>query len=870
MQLFVNKNIAMSTLLRYFTIANVIVCITVATFLGWFYHKTAINNLIRESEQSNIAHARLLVDTLQPELTALSATQVGYGAGAIPPSQVIESLQQALADKLQHTKILNVKLYSLDGMTLFSTKRKDVGEAQSLASGFQAAKANQIHSELTYRNTNMSSFEGELADHDVLATYLPIQLGTDTSASLMVMEIHSDISEFVSTSLRTERQVILVTGVAFTLMLLGLLVSVGYANRILQRQYGEIKAAEANLFVEKTLLEQGIVERTHALEATNHQLEHELGERKRAQEHLQKSSARLQILREIDQAVLEAKSPALTAQIALRHLCRHILCTRASIVVFDPVNETGEIIAIESDQQVRQLTIGTKVPYSSFSIIQRHRQQENITDLKLEIMPVEPDNQALRSEGICFHVQVPLIYLDTLVGSLNLGTTSELTLDSEGLEVVREVANSLAIAIQQARLNEQVRDHANVMYQQVEELRRAENMLETERVALSIRAEQRTADLRAANAELEKAARLKDEFLAAMSHELRTPLNAILAYAELLQSGIYDPVLGKQKNAVNNIDEAGKHLLALINDVLDVSKITAQTLELQMTRFDVRAMCERSLRLVQQAAEQKNINIVFNLKNQIGMMKADERRITQILTNLLSNAVKFTPAKGQIGLDVEWSIQNQHVRFTVWDTGIGIASDDLPRLFQPFVQLDAGLARNYAGTGLGLALASRLAELHSGEITVESQPNVGSRFTVSLPIALNLQAQFPSKPYQPTNRPVLLVAEDNETNRTMLTDYLDYCGYDTIVAKNGLEALQSVQHQHPDLILMDVQMPVMDGITTIQKLRADGDKTPIIMLTGMTMLGDESRCLSAGADAYLRKPVNLKDLHAMINLKLTA
>jgi signal transduction histidine kinase len=275
------------------------------------------------------------------------------------------------------------------------------------------------------------------------------------------------------------------------------------------------------------------------------------------------------------------------------------------------------------------------------------------------------------------------------------------------------------------------------LFAEISERKRTEAALEAERTSLARRVEERTKELRTANEDLARASRLKNEFFACMSHELRTPLHAILGLSESMQEQTYGLINEKQQEALGNIAESGRYLLALINDILDLSKIEAGKLELEMAPVMVQLVCEASLRFINQMAQQKGLKVLTKLDSAVTTIQADERQLKQILVNLLSNAVKFTPEGGSIGLEVAGKIEQDAVYFTVWDFGIGIARENLERLFQPFVQLDSGLTRQYPGTGLGLALVRRLVNLHGGSISVESEPGKGSRFTVSLPWQAN-------------------------------------------------------------------------------------------------------------------------------------
>ncbi len=240
-------------------------------------------------------------------------------------------------------------------------------------------------------------------------------------------------------------------------------------------------------------------------------------------------------------------------------------------------------------------------------------------------------------------------------------------------------------------------------------------------------------ELEAANVELEKASRMKDEFLASMSHELRTPLTGILGLSEALQLQTFGALSERQAKALRNIEESGRHLLDLINDILDLSKIEAGKFDLQPESCSVASICQASLQLTKGMAHQKRQTVEFRMEPEAITIEADPRRLKQIIVNLLSNAIKFTPEEGSLGLDVAGDPTARSVEFSVWDRGIGIAPENLGKLFKPFTQVDGRLARQFSGTGLGLSLVHRMAELHGGSVKVESEPGKGSRFTVVLP-----------------------------------------------------------------------------------------------------------------------------------------
>ncbi len=261
---------------------------------------------------------------------------------------------------------------------------------------------------------------------------------------------------------------------------------------------------------------------------------------------------------------------------------------------------------------------------------------------------------------------------------------------------------------------------------------RAEQELKQYRQHLEALVEQRTTELSTVNEELRRANRLKDEFLAGMSHELRTPLHTVLGMAEALSKGVFGDLPDKANERLTTILTSGEQLLQMINDLLDLAKINVQKLEFQMSPVSVRTICRASLLSIVPLAQKKQITIIEQYDHAI-QFQADAVRVKQILVNLLVNAVKFTPEGGTIGLEVYPDPNEQQLVFVVWDTGIGIAKEDQPYLFQLFLQLDGGLTRQYGGTGLGLFLAARLVELHNGKISVESEHGQGSRFLVAFP-----------------------------------------------------------------------------------------------------------------------------------------
>ena len=401
-------------------------------------------------------------------------------------------------------------------------------------------------------------------------------------------------------------------------------------------------------------------------------------------------------------------------------------------------------------------------------------------------------------------------------------------------------------------------------------LRLAMDELAQQREQLAQRVAERTA-------ELERAVRVKDQFLANMSHELRTPLNGVLVLAESLAERVYGDLTERQVRCVNGIVDSGQHLLELINDVLDLAKIDADMTSLEMAAADPARIVSRSISLVKDLANRKQISIDEQVDPTIPTVLVDKRRMRQMLVNLLSNAIKFTPAGGRITVSVR--MDADVLVAAVSDTGIGIHDADLAKLFRPFVQVDDQLSRQHEGTGLGLALVKRLVELHGGTVSVESTPGKGSTFTLRIPQPED-SADEPSS-HEATRRTSsdsglelvtvepgkhLLLVDDNETNREATAEYLGAIGHQVTQAASGPAALEALRRGSFDVMLLDVQLPEMDGLEVAREVRKlpGCAELPIVMLTALAMADDRKRCLEAGANDYLAKPFTLANLRQVL------
>ncbi|RCJ38928.1 hypothetical protein A6769_07765 [Nostoc punctiforme NIES-2108] len=419
----------------------------------------------------------------------------------------------------------------------------------------------------------------------------------------------------------------------------------------------------------------------------------------------------------------------------------------------------------------------------------------------------------------------------------------------------------------------------------------------TERKQAEAQLRQTNEQLANANMELARATRLKDEFLANMSHELRTPLNAILGMSEGLQESVFGSINERQVKAIATIERSGRHLLELINDILDLSKIESGKLELQLSDVSVQNLCDISLAFVKQMALKKKIRLITHISDNIDSIQVDDRRLRQVLINLLSNAVKFTPERGSITLEVRLegageqgsrgageagevnsslsslsslsSSSPPNLCFHITDTGIGIAREEIGKLFQPFIQLDSSLNRQYSGTGLGLALVQKIITLHGGTVLVSSEVGKGSCFTVRIPyhtsdnvLRTQVTTSLPSYPLLTENAQVLII-EDSVAAADQITRYFSDMGMQPIIYSQGEGAVEEVLRVQPAVIILDLQLPNLSGWEVLNQLKTN-PKTKDIPTIIISVVDEHSKGLAQGAFEYLVKPITRAQLQATI------
>ena len=438
------------------------------------------------------------------------------------------------------------------------------------------------------------------------------------------------------------------------------------------------------------------------------------------------------------------------------------------------------------------------------------------------------------------YISVPIKIRGEVLGLLNLDSSEPNTFNETHARTLQTFGILLANTLENSRRYGAMQTHADGLEKRVKE---------------------RTLELSAANQELQRALQAKDEFLANMSHELRTPLTAILGLSELLDSETRGPLNEIQKKYTRTITNSGQQLLELVNDILDLARIESEKMDLYMETIHIHEACDSSLSRIHAAAQQKNLEILYAFDQPQAVMQVDALRLRQVLSILLSNAVKFTDDGGRIGLEVDYQPQSGTVRFTVWDTGIGIPADQAKLLFQPFVQLDASLARKFEGAGLGLSLAARLIQMHSGSIAMESTgiPGEGTRVSVALP----LQQAWESLPHTatPLNGSVLLI-EDHPACARQISQLLSANGLTVYAAKCSEEAADLDRSGYPDLVILHLQTCKSEKWAILEKLRTwfSPCSPPVLVISSISLPGDEAHAAEIGASAYLTKPVHPEHL----------
>jgi GAF domain-containing protein/CheY-like chemotaxis protein len=500
-----------------------------------------------------------------------------------------------------------------------------------------------------------------------------------------------------------------------------------------------------------------------------------------------------------------------------------------SVYEYDEGSEAFHLRATDNlDEEVVAMARHTPVPRGEGVLgrMAATREPVQIADIGADGAYHSPLRDVLLRSGTRALMAVPLLRENVLIGGLTVNKKTPGEFSPAVIELLKTFASQSAVAIQNARLFREIGDKSR---------------------------------------QLELADRHKSEFLANMSHELRTPLNAIIGYSEMLQEDAADLGAEQFTEDLGRINAAGKHLLELINAVLDLSKIEAGKMELYLETFDVAGLIRDIAAVIQPLAGKNANRLEVRCPPETGTMRADLTKVRQALFNLLSNACKFTD-RGTVGLAVarETIDGRDFMAFRVSDTGIGMTPEQLTRLFEAFSQADAATTRRYGGTGLGLALSRRLCRMMGGDVTVESVAGQGSTFTIRLPVLVAEAAGAPAAAAEPVaaDSPgigTVLVIDDEAAVRDLMQRFLTREGFRVVTAPGGEEGLRRARELRPDAITLDVMMPGMDGWAVLSALKADAAVAdiPVIMLT---IVDDKNLGYALGASDYLTKPIDRERL----------
>ncbi|MFZ6007028.1 MAG: ATP-binding protein [Nitrospirota bacterium] len=503
------------------------------------------------------------------------------------------------------------------------------------------------------------------------------------------------------------------------------------------------------------------------------------------------------------------------------------------------------------------------IPYASFAV----QKPETIGGLSYEcitqkrilgLKDIPPDTYLKVNTGMGILlprdiIAIPLIYKGEPVAALELASLKGF--EERNIANLERMASQLAIGAQTIKDHLALKSLSEELSRSNEELQAMNEELQSmneEVHAMNEELQAQQKELMEANFKLAEASKAKSDFLANMSHELRTPLNSILGFSEILTDELYGKLNEKQQEYVKDIHSSGKHLLNLINDILDLSKVESGKMELEPCSFPLRDVLNASIAMLKEKAIKHNIKLGLEIEPEADtVIEADERKLKQIMFNLLSNAVKFTQDGGSVSVQAR-KVGSQHetdfIEISVIDTGIGIKSEDVPRLFKEFTQLESPYDKRYEGTGLGLALTRRLVELHGGKTWVESEFGKGSKFTFAIPVKqpvkpeIVLTAQDMHEKKKPADRRILVIEDDPKT-LDIVEKALAAGGYSIVKTSSGSEGLEAVKRDLPDLIVLDLMMPDMSGFDVADILSMDKKTAdiPIIVLTAMDLSFDDKK-----------------------------
>jgi signal transduction histidine kinase/ActR/RegA family two-component response regulator len=526
--------------------------------------------------------------------------------------------------------------------------------------------------------------------------------------------------------------------------------------------------------------------------------------------------SQLEALRDVGEAVGSSLDPDAVLNSILSNAARFTHADGGSIMEYDETTDAFVVRAAYGSSQallnrLREITIRREATLVGRAATEQRPLQ--VADLSQ--VPLDPHLEALHHDGWRSMLAIPMLRGDLIVGVVVIRRRTAGAFPDDMVEFLETFAAQSSIALLNARLFRE---------------------LETK------------------SAELEVASRHKSEFLASMSHELRTPLNAVIGFSEVLIDRMFGELNDRQDEYVHDIWNSGRHLLELLNEILDLSKVEAGQMVLEPRTFSAEQAIEAAVSLVRERAARHSISVSVEVDEDVDTLEADELRFKQVLLNLLSNAVKFTPDGGRV--DVHAVRADDELVVTVSDTGFGVPSEDRERIFESFQQGGRGVARE-EGTGLGLTLTRRIIELFHGRLWLESEVGVGSTFGFAIPVRRRAAEGVESA--SESARSTILLVDDDRASLDLMSAYLEGSGLRLERAADGVEALRLTRQLRPAALVLDIRMPRLDGWQVLDRLR-DDPETAGIPIVVASVVDDRARGLALGAVAYLQKPVSRDDL----------
>jgi len=749
----------MYRLVRNFSLASAAAIVIVGAILGYVLHGSLISELVSSTEMRNASLARSFANTLGPSLKQFLDHAEGQDADELVHSGDYQKINFYFRLATVGLEVLKVKVYLLDGTTVYSSERSQVGENQSGNIGFQAARTGDVLSDLVF-HAQFNAFDGTMKDRDLVASYVPIYFANQIVG---VLQLYSDVTATVTKNNTIAFQLVALMVALFGLLFMVLFLIVRRAGGIIKSQYlekqrevEERKVAVSALRDSESRLQSFLdaasewvweTDAGHRFTYFSSRFEEVLG--LRIEDFIGKS--RMNVVSkglETDTKKwakhlenLNARRPFRDFVYAVDVGNEHAYIRVNGVPVFDADgtfkgyrgtgnNVTSRILAQQEQSRSDQLfSLAFRASPALVSILGIETGTHyDVNEKWLDTLGFARD-EVIGKSTVELNIWADLTDRDRLVADIREhGHISgfEAKLQAKSGEVRDFLINGEEIAFEDE-------DRLMLVAQDITARKREEETLQASHDVLEKRVRERTQALYEAKEGAEMASRAKSEFLANMSHELRTPLNAIIGFSDIIKHEMFGAIgADTYLDYAGHIKDSGEHLLNLINDILDVSAIEAGKLELREEEVDIQSAIESCLRLVNERAKKNSLVMLTDIVPTLPHIFADERRIKQIIINVLSNAVKFTPRGGTVTVCARLDGRGGLI-LSIKDTGIGIAQEDIAKVLSPFGQVDSSLARQYEGSGLGLHLTRNLVELHGGKFVIESELGSGTEVSAHFP-----------------------------------------------------------------------------------------------------------------------------------------